>query len=227
MVLKGSGSYGPRAMNARPARAPLIPPYPGLTVLEDSILHSGRFALQKVRFRYTRFDGAQSPELTWELWRRGRGVAVLPYDPVRDCVALIEQFRLPALAAGVPPVMTEVAAGLLEPLEDPEDAARRETEEETGLRPTRFEKIGRFMLMQGGCDETMFLYGAQVALPEPGAAGTHGLAHEGEDIRVLVLPAADAFAMLDDNRVENATAALCLYWLRTHRERLRREWAGA
>ena len=58
-------------------------------------------------------------ELTWELWRRGRGVAVLPYDPAADAVALIEQFRLPALAAGLPGVMTECAAGLLEPGEDP------------------------------------------------------------------------------------------------------------
>jgi ADP-ribose pyrophosphatase len=214
-------------MSARPPKAPLIPAHPGLTVLEDSILYSGRFALQKVRFTYTRFDGAPSRELTWELWRRGRGVAVLPYDPVRDCVALIEQFRLPALAAGLPPVMTECAAGLLDAGEDPEAAARRETEEETGLAPTRFERIGRFMLMQGGCDELMFLYAAQVALPEPGAAGTHGLAHEGEDIRVLVVPAEAAFAMLDDNRVENATAAICLYWLRTHRARLRREWGAA
>jgi ADP-ribose pyrophosphatase len=78
--------------------------------------------------------------------------------------------------------------------------------------------------MQGGCDETMFLFAAHASLPAPGTAGTHGLAQEGEDIRVLILPAEQAFAMLDDNRIENATAALCLWWLRHHRPRLRREW---
>ena len=207
-------------MSERHPKAPPIPPYPGLAVEADDVVWPGRFPLQRVRFRYTRADGRPSVPLTWELWRRGRGVAVLPYDPARDCVALIEQFRLPALAAGLNPLMTETPAGLLEPHEDPAEAARRETLEET---PDRFERIGNFMLMQGGCDEMMFLYAARVALPEAGAGG-HGLAEEGEDIRVLVLPAAEAFAMLDDNRIANATAAICLYWLRTHRDRLRREW---
>ena len=212
-------------MKARPAKAPPVPAHPGMTVLADEVVWDGRFPLQRVRFRYTRFDGTPSSELTWELWRRGRGCAVLPYDPVRDSVALIGLFRLPALAAGFPPVMTECPAGLVEDGEDPEDAARREVAEEARLQPERMERIGRFMLMQGGCDETMFLYAARVALPEAADAGTHGLVQEGEDIRVLILPAEEAFALLDANRIENVTAGLCLWWLRHHRARLRQEWA--
>jgi ADP-ribose pyrophosphatase len=210
----------------RPAKAPPIPAHPGLTVAEDQVVWGGRFPLQRVRFRYTRFDGTPSGELTWELWRRGRGVAILPYDPAADAVALIEQFRLPALAAGLAPVMTECPAGLLEAGEDPVEAARREAAEETGLTPDRFEPIGRFMLMQGGCDEVMFYYAARVALPRPEEAGSHGLAEEHEDTRVLILPAEEAFALLDTNRIENVTAACCLWWLRHHRPRLRRDWAG-
>ena len=211
-------------MTPRPPKAPPIPAHPGLDIRADEVVWNGRFPLQRVRFTYQRFDGARSAELTWELWRRGRGVAVLPYDPVTDSIALIEQFRLPALAAGATPVMTECAAGLLEAGEDPEAAGLRELAEETGLTARRIERIGRFMLMQGGCDETMFLFAAHASLPALGTAGTHGLAQEGEDIRVLILPAEQGFAMLDDNRIENATAALCLWWLRHHRPRLRREW---
>ncbi len=212
-------------MSTRPAKAPLIPAHPKIQVLEDEVVWDGRFPLQRVKFRFTRFDGAESGILTWELWRRGSGVAVLPYDPARDAVALIQQFRLPALAAGLDPVMCECAAGLLEAGEDPLEAAKRECEEETGLRPDRFEQVGRFMLMQGGCDEILHMYAARVSLPPPGEAGTHGLQSEHEDIKVTVLPAEQAFALLDDGKVENATAAICLYWLRTHRDRLRREWA--
>jgi len=212
-------------MKARPAKAPPIPAHPGLDVRSDEVVWDGRFPLQRVRFTYTRFDGAPSAELTWELWRRGGGVAVLPYDPAADAVALIQQFRLPALAAGLDPLMTECAAGLLERGEDPEAAARRELVEETGLHADRMERIGRYMLMQGGCDEVMVYYAARVALPRPDAAVMYGLAHEGEDIRVLVLPAEEVFALLDANRIENVTAAVCLYWLRQHRARLRRAWA--
>ncbi len=211
----------------RPPKAPPVPPHPGLSVLEDEVVWHGRFPLQRVRFRYTRFDGTPSGVLTWELWRRGGGVAVLPYDPVRDAVALIEQFRLPALCGGMSPVQTECPAGLLERGEDPAEAARRELAEETGLAGDRYETIGRYLLMHGGCDEVMVYYAARVALPEPGTAGTHGLVEEQEDIRVVILPAGEAFAMLDDNRVENVTLALCLHWLRHHRPRLRREWAPA
>jgi ADP-ribose pyrophosphatase len=212
-------------MKARPAKAPPIPAHPGMTVLADEVVWDGRFPLQRVRFRYTRFDGTPSADLTWELWRRGRGCAVLPYDPVRDRVALIEQFRLPALAAGLPPVMVECPAGLVEEGEEFEATARREVAEEAGLRPERMERIGRFMLMQGGCDEVMEYFAACVSLPEDLGAG--GLESEGEDTRVLVMPADEALARADGGGIQNVTAALCLFWLRRHRERLRREWAEA
>jgi ADP-ribose pyrophosphatase len=211
-------------MTARHPKAPPVPAYPGLEVASDEIAWANRFALQIVKFRYRRFDGTPSADLTWELWRRGRGVAVLPYDPWTDRVALIQQFRLPALVAGVEPVMTECIAGLLEPDEDPQEAGLRETREEGNLVPDRIESIGRYMLMQGGCDETMFLFAARCRLPEADAAGTHGLVEEGEDIRLLVLPAEEAFRRLDANEIENATAALCLWWLRAHRARLSVEW---
>jgi ADP-ribose pyrophosphatase len=103
--------------------------------------------------------------------------------------------------------------------------ARRETLEETGLSPDHFELICRTMLMQGGCDETMHYYAARVHLPAPGEAGEHGLLDEHENTRVLVVPAEQAFAMLDANRIMNATAMVCLWWLRHHRARLRQEWA--
>lgn len=210
-------------MNARPPKAPPIAPHPGLDILADELVWSGRFPLQRVRFTCPRFDGGRSRELTWELWRRGHGVAMLPYDPWSDRVAMIEQFRLPVHAAGLDPIHRECIAGLLEPGEDPREAAMREAEEEAGLRPDRVEAIGRFMLMQGGCDELMHLYCGRARLPEA-AAAHHGLAEEGEDIRVLIGPATEAFAALDANAIQNATAALCLHWLRRNRARLRAEW---
>src|SRR5688500_16047760 len=122
-------------MSARPPKAKPLPPHPKLRIVSDEVVWAGRFPLQRVRFHYRRFDGTESGEVTWELWRRGFAVAVLPYDPRADRVAMIQQFRLPALAAELDPVVTECPAGLLEPGEDPEACARREIEEETGLRP--------------------------------------------------------------------------------------------
>jgi ADP-ribose pyrophosphatase len=213
-------------MNASPPRhpkAPPIPPAPGLAVEADEVVYGQRFAMQRVRFRYARFDGSLSGLLTWELWRRGRGVVILPYDPRSDRVALIEQFRLPAHAAGLKGVQTELPAGLLEPEEDPAAAGARELREEAGLDPRAMAPIGRFLLMPGGCDEVVHFFCACVDLS--GVAGaTHGLATENEETRVVVMPAEDAFAMLAGGGLDGAPTALSLLWLQLNRARLRAEW---
>ncbi len=213
-------------MSASPPRhpkAPPIPPAPGLQVEADEVVFGQRFAMQRVRFRYTRFDGSLSGPLTWELWRRGRGVVILPYDPATDRVALIEQFRLPAHAAGLKPVQTELPAGLLEPEEDPARAAARELEEETGLPARHLAPIGPFLLMPGGCDEVVHFYCAHVALPEI-LTTTHGLDTENESTRLVVMPAADAFRMVAERKLDGAPTALALLWLQINHARLREEW---
>jgi len=51
------------------------------------------------------------------------------------------------------------------------------------------------------------------------------LAHEGEDIRVIPMPAGQAFDLLESGRIDSAWPIIALMWLQTHRERLRRTWS--
>lgn len=208
---------------ARPAKAPPIPPHPLYVPEADEVVWNGRFPIQRVRFRYRRRDGTLSGPLTWELLRRGPGCVVLPWDPVTDRIALIEQFRLPALAAGEEPRMTELPAGMVEPDEDPMETARRELAEEAGLECTRLERIGAFMAMQGSADERVHFHVAQVSL-EGWQPVVGGLASEEEETVVSVVEAAEAFAMVAENRIRNAPAALALLWLQVNHARLRAEW---
>jgi ADP-ribose pyrophosphatase len=204
-----------------------LPAYPGLQVTHEQRVWSGRFPLDVIRFRFRRFDGAMSGDKTWELWRRGRAAAALPYDPVADAVVLIEQFRLPALAAGIDPVLVELPAGLADPGETPETTVRRETLEETGLQVGRLETVGDFLLTAGGSDELCALYVAELRLPDgaAGVIGEHGLASENEDIRVRVWPAEAAIAAAMAGRIANSVAAIGLLWFAAQRPRLRAAWS--
>lgn len=205
-----------------------FPASPDVQIDACETLYEGRFALQKVHFRYRRFDGAQSAPLIWELWRRGRASALLPYDPDTDQVVLIEQFRLPALAAGFPPVLVEVPAGLCGADEDAEETIRREVVEETGLAVDLLAPIGDFILAPGGCDERIGLFVGRVSVPPAGPDGLlghAGLVDEGEDIRVLARPAEDAIADALAGRYPNSVATICLLWLGLKRAELRKEWS--
>jgi ADP-ribose pyrophosphatase len=193
----------------------------------DERVWSGRFPLDVIRFRNRRFDGSMSALRTWELWRRGAAAALLPYDPVLDAVVLIEQFRLPALAAGLDPVLVEVPAGLCDGTETPEQTIRREMQEETGLMPERLTRIGQFLLTAGGSDELCTLFAGRISVPASAADGVLGHAGtvtEHEDIRVRVWPAATAIDAALAGRIPNSVAAIALLWLAARREALRSEW---
>ncbi|WP_144186709.1 NUDIX domain-containing protein [Elioraea rosea] len=200
-----------------------LPAHPRVTVHAIETIWRGHNALQRVSFSFLGHRGETRGPANWELLRRGRAVAVIPYDPVRDTVVLIEQFRLPALAAGLAPWLVEVAAGLADGAETDEEVAIRETREETGLELTALAPAGRFILSPGISDETIAVFAGRVDAAS-GDDRHGGLAEEHEDIRVFTLPATEAFAMVADGRILNITTALALLWLQANRDRLRRDW---
>jgi ADP-ribose pyrophosphatase len=200
---------------------------PGVEICSQRRVWRGRFPLDVVRFRHQRFDGAVSAVRTWEVWRRGRAAAVLPYDPIADAVVLIEQFRLPALAAELDPVLVELPAGLCDDGEMPEATARREMMEEMGLTVGLLLRVGGFLLTPGGADELCELYAGRVQAPQAndeGIAGHAGASDEHEDVRVRVWPADRAIEAALSGRMANSVTMIALLWLAARREGLRKEW---
>lgn len=182
---------------------------------------SGFYRLDILRLRHRLFDGSWGPELQRELFVRHDAVCVLPYDPWEDSVVLIEQVRVGALDKTERPWLLELVAGLIDKDESPEEVAHREAEEEAGLQLLSLTPITRYFPSPGGSDERVYLYCANV--DSRGAGGVHGLAEEGEDIRVSVWSRADALAAVEDGRIDNAASIIALQWLGLHAERLRRE----
>lgn len=210
-----------------PRTTPPIPAHPDIVIESEQRVWSGRFPLDVVKFRNRRFDGAMSETRTWEVWRRGHASALLPYDPVADAVVLIEQFRFPALVAGVDPVLVELPAGLCEDNEDPADTIKREMREEMNLDADLTERIGGYMLTAGGADEFCHLYIGRVVAPPTdgeGIAGHAGEASEHEDIRVRVWDAEEAIQAAFAGCFTNSITAIGLFWLAGKRAELRQKW---
>lgn len=193
-------------------------------LIEREIPYEGFFRLARYRLRHRRFDGGWSPTLTREVFERGHAAAVMPYDPVGDAVALVEQFRPGALEAPGGPWLLEFIAGIIEPGESPEAVVRREAVEEAGCELGSLEPIATYLVSPGGTSESTALFCGAADLADAG--GIHGLAIENEDIRVHVVGATEAIAMADDGRIANAMGQIGLHWLARHRERLQRAWSA-
>jgi ADP-ribose pyrophosphatase len=199
-------------------------PASDIDILEHQTVYQGYFRIDRYRLRHRKFDGGWTDPMVREVFERGHAVGVLLYDPDRDAVVLIDQFRIGAAAAGRPAWLVEVVAGIIDHGETDEEVARRETLEEAGCVVTDLVRACDFLVSPGGTSESITLFCGRVA--SEGAGGIHGLAHEHEDIRVRVMPTDEALALLDANAIDNATTIIALAWLGRQRDSLRRRWLG-
>lgn len=193
-----------------------------IEVLEREPAYQGFFQLDVVRLRHRLYAGGWSGVMQRELFVRPPAVVLLPYDPVRDQVVCIEQFRPGALDMPYSPWLLELVAGLMEPGESPEQVARREADEEAGLQIGELELIHRYQVSPGANTEEVLIFCGRVDASDAG--GLHGLEAEHEDIRVRVLSWDDAHAALRGGRIRNAATLIALQWLALERDALRARW---
>ncbi|HXP30793.1 MAG TPA: NUDIX domain-containing protein [Stellaceae bacterium] len=199
----------------------------GVEILERDVAYQGFFRIDRYRLRHRLYAGGWSGVLTREVFERGRTVGVLLYDPERDAVVLVEQFRLPAHLAGFSGWQVEIVAGIVDRDGEAEAAvALREAQEEAGLAIAgALVPVHRYMPSPGGSSEIIDLFCGRV--DARGAGGIHGLAAEHEDIKVVVLAYREAMQRLKSDAIQNGPTVLALHWLAANRARLRRLWRPA
>jgi len=189
-------------------------------LLKSEPKYSGFFKIDLCHIQHETYEG-DVIEVQRELFHRGDAVAVLMYDPSKDRVVLLEQFRVGAIADEKGPWLLEVVAGMVEPGESITDVARRECLEESGIVVHSFEAVHSFFSSPGGCSEKIHIVCALVDSDQ--AEGIHGVAHEGEDIKVLVVDFADLHDLMSSGKICAAIPLIALQWLQLNRERLRME----
>lgn len=193
-------------------------------IIARETCHEGFLRLERCRLRHELYAGGMSGDIVREVVERGHAVVVMLYDPLRDCLVMVEQFRAGALHDARGAWLIEFVAGMVEHGEGEEEVARRECMEEAGLVVSGLERIACYYPSPGACTETVSIYCGRV--DARGAGGLHGLADEHEDIRVQVLSYEEAIRMLEGVRLRSAAPIIALQWLALNREALRARWLG-
>lgn len=210
------------------ADAVVTPAADGVEVLDIQPGYAGYFRLDRYRLRHRLYAGGWSSTMERELFDRGHAVAAVLYDPDKDVLLLIEQFRAgayvalrePHLQGAFSPWLIEIVAGIIDHEETPDAVICREAVEEAGCPIRDLRPIGVILTTPGGSSETVGLYYGLVSAPA--TDGLHGLDHEHEDIRVITASPDEVWRWMDEGRIVNGPALVGLQWFRIREKELRR-----
>lgn len=182
-------------------------------ILNRDTVYKGFYRLQRLTLEHDRFDGDTAGPLVREVLHRSDVAAALLHDPASDQVVMVEQYRAGPHLAGDYPWLIDIVAGRIETGQTPVEAIQREIVEESGLPPLSIHPIGTYFTAPHISSEKVHLFYANVK--SDAVAGTHGVAHEGEDIRPRVFGREEALD-LQKQQPLSLWAGLALGWLKTH-----------
>jgi ADP-ribose diphosphatase len=166
-----------------------------------AIVYNGRVFSVEVEKR--RFPNGSEHEIA--IVRHAPSVVLIPIE-ADGRVVIIRQYRAP-----LDRELWEFPAGRVDEGESPEDAARRECEEEIGRVPARVERLGAFYPTPGYCDELLIFFRV-TDLREPPADSPHK-PDEDEDIAPRSVTVADVRAMLQRGEIVDLKTAYALTFI--------------
>jgi nudix-type nucleoside diphosphatase (YffH/AdpP family) len=185
---------------------------PNINILKTEILSDNWYTLKKVTYTIEKKDGNKETQ-SREAYDRGNGAVILLYNKISGTVILTRQFRLPTFINGnTTGMLIEACAGLLDN-DNPEECIKRETEEETGYKISKVEKVFQAYMSPGSVTEILHFFTAEYSHEMKITEGG-GLEEEGENIEVLELPFEDALAMIDKGEIMDAKTIMLLQYLR-------------
>ena len=184
-----------------------------IRVKDVRVLSDKKYLLKSTTFEWRRDNGEWQTQVR-EVYDRGNGATLLPYNRGSRSVVLVRQFRLPAFVNGYDDLLIEAAAGMLDDA-DPEARIRAEAEEEIGYRLHDVHKVFEAFMTPGAVTEKLHFFVAEYE-PHMRIGEGGGLEHEGEEIEVLELSIDEALAMVADGRIVDAKTIMLLQYAALH-----------
>lgn len=192
-----------------------------IAVVSEAAPQGDFFRIQQVMVQYRQFDGTQSAVLPREVFVGIDAVLVLPYDPKRDRILLVEQVRMgPVVRQDPNPWMLEPIAGMIDATESPEQSALRESIEEAGLPDLDLRHLSSFYPSPGSSTDYFHAYLGLCDLPDDHAK-FGGLDTESEDLRLHILPFDRAIELVATGEINVGPLVMMLCMLSMQRDALR------
>lgn len=195
------------------------PPFE-IEIADQKVIYQGHFTLIKYLLRHRLYSGEWSQLFHRDVIAPRHAIGVLLYDPLRDEVVLIEEFRAGVMEPNSNPWLLGIVAGLLEKDENPEDVANREALEEANCTISNLHFITQYWVSPSISGEKITLFCAQTDASKAG--GIYGLPEEGEDIRVVVLKREEAYQAVVNGRINNSISIIALQWLQLNYEKIKK-----
>ena len=179
-------------------------------IINKKNLYSGFFGLNKYEFIHEKHNGDWTNKIDREIFTGAHVSTLLPYDPLKEEIILIQQFRAGVLSRYDEDYLYEIVAGIIDEGENPEETARRECFEETGCKVKKIIPIQSYFPAPGSSESYYHLYLGEIDTFE--GKRIRGLHSENEDILVKSFKVEVLRSMLREKQIINGLTLIALQW---------------
>ena len=179
-------------------------------IINKKNIHSGFFKMNEITLKYKKFDGKWSNEIKRELFGGAQVSAILPYDPIKKEIVLIQQFRPGTISKDFNNYLFEIVAGIIDTDEEPQETAKRECLEETGCEVKKILPVQGYFPAPGSSESFYHLFFGEIDAFE--GERIMGLKTENEDILVKSYKIPEVKEKLYKGQILNGITLIALQW---------------
>ncbi len=179
-------------------------------IINKKNIYSGFFKMNEVTLKYKKYDGSWSNIVKRELFGGAQVSAVLPYDPIKKKIILIQQFRPGTISKNIHNYLDEIVAGIIDSGENAETTARRECLEETGCAIKKLIPVQGYFPAPGSSESFYHLFVGEIDSFD--GERIMGLKTENEDILVKSYNILEVKQKVKNGEIINGLTLIALQW---------------